>query len=294
MIITKLFGGLGNQMFQYAFGRYLSIKNRCELKFDISWFRNKNAIGTNRKYSLNIFNIDEKFASVKEINKLKYKFNFIPLIKILRLFNKNYNIYKSSYYPEKGSCFNPVIHSLIKKDIYIEGYWQSEKYFMEIQDIIKNDFTIKINPVQNIKKLLNEIKKNNSVSIHIRRGDYITNPVTNKFHGVCSLGYYYEAIKIINKKIKNSVYIIFSDDPGWVKKNFKIKNKSKIIEGNADYDDLRLMQNCKHHITANSSFSWWGAWLAENKNKIIIVPKKWFNDSSKGTGDLLPGSWMKI
>jgi len=283
-------GGLGNQMFQYAFGRYLSLKNKTELKFDIAWFPKSNY---NRKYMLNIFNIDEKFANDSEINTLKYKIQLSYIINLLKKIRKDNILFKKSYFNEKSFNYNPYLAETTLNDAYLDGYWQSEKYFIDIKDIIKKDFTIKIKPDKKIIKILNEIKRENSVSIHVRRGDYIIDTHTNAYHGVCPLEYYQKAVRIIKEKIKNPVYYIFSDDPEWVKNKLKLDIKYKTFEGNNDFDDFRLMQNCKHHITANSSFSWWSAWLSEFEHKIVICPSKWFN-SSINTSDLIPGKWIKI
>ncbi|MBN2544900.1 MAG: alpha-1,2-fucosyltransferase [Spirochaetes bacterium] len=290
MIIVKLMGGLGNQMFQYAFGRFLSLKNETELKFDISWFSKSNY---SRKYMLNIFNIEEKFANNREINRLKYKIKLPFVNNLLKKITKDNILFKKCYFNEKKFNFNANLSIIKLNNAYFEGYWQSEKYFIDIKDIIKKDFIIKIKPDKKIVKFLNKIKNEDSVSIHVRRGDYITNPKTNKYHGVCPLEYYQKAVHIIGDKIKNPVYYIFSDDFESVKKEMKLDIKYKIFEGNNDYDDFRLMQNCRHHITANSSFSWWSAWLSEYNNKIVICPSKWFNETID-TGDLIPQDWIQI
>lgn len=137
----------------------------------------------------------------------------------------------------------------------------------------------------------------NAVSLHVRRGDYVSNLTINQFHGTCSLEYYNQAIAQIAKKVETPHFFVFSDDPEWVKSNLKIDYSITIVDhNNADknYEDIRLMSLCKHHIIANSSFSWWGAWLCRNPNKIVIAPLKWFNDKSINTTDLIPDGWIKI
>lgn len=146
------------------------------------------------------------------------------------------------------------------------------------------------------KIISDEIRKTNSVSLHIRRGDYITSKITNKFHGTCCLGYYKKAMKLINKKVKNPKYFVFSDDIYWVKKNLEIKNAFYVDDnvGDKSYIDMQLMSMCKHNIIANSSFSWWAAWLNNNPNKIVIAPKKWFNDPGMDTTDLISEEWIRF
>jgi len=283
-------GGLGNQMFQYAFGRYLSLKNKTDLKFDISWFSKSNYA---RNYMLYIFNIDEKFAGDSEINRMKYKTENYFIINLLKKLKKDNILYKKTYNNEKKFNFSSKLTKIMINDGYFDGYWQSGKYFSDIKEIIKKDFAIKIQPDKKIIKILNTIKRENSVSIHVRRGDYIINPGTNAYHGVCSLEYYKKAVRIIKEKLKNPIFYLFSDDAEWIKNEFKLDIKYKIPGCNYDYDDFRLMQSCKHHITANSSFSWWSAWLSEYKNKIIICPSKWFNESID-TADLIPENWIQI
>jgi len=271
MIITRLIGGLGNQMFQYAVGRRAAHKHKTELKLDISWFKNPEG-AIKRDYLLNVFNIEEDFASKEEINKLKSKNRGL-----LTLFYKK--ILK------------------INDNTYLEGYWQSEKYFKDIENIIRKEFTFKDKPDAANQKIISRIKNCDSVSIHIRRGDYIFDETTNKYHGVCGLDYYSNSVAMIVKKVKNPYFFIFSDDIKWVKQNLHLKFPCVYVDyniGKKDYEDMRLMSNCQHNIIANSSFSWWGAWLNQYKNKIIIAPKKCFRDKSIDTTDLIPQPWIKI
>jgi hypothetical protein len=176
----------------------------------------------------------------------------------------------------------------------IDGYWQTENYLIDIKDTILNDFQLKL-PLRNeLKEIALKISDSNSVSIHIRRGDYAQDKKTNAHHGTCSLEYYQEAIKLITEKIQNPIFYIFSDDIEWVKENLKINYPKYHVEGNKGFEDMELMKNCKHNIIANSSFSWWAAWLNTNKEKIIIAPKNWLNNPKFDTSDVVPNSWIKI
>ncbi|MFH1677734.1 MAG: alpha-1,2-fucosyltransferase [Patescibacteria group bacterium] len=299
MVIIKLMGGLGNQMFQYAMGRQVAKQNNIELKLDTSSFKIINN-NTPRHYSLNVFNIKENFINQYGIKKIAKHSNLInKIISKIYYLRQKFSLIKikinQNYITEKAFNFDPEILKL-KDDIYLDGYWQSEKYFKDIEDIIRKEFTLKNVFSEEAEKIAEEITAVNSVSLHIRRGDYINNEKTQKYHGSCSLNYYYQAVKKISRKINNPVFFIFSDDIEWVKNNLKLKYPIKFVSGYniKNYEELILMSKCKHNIIANSSFSWWGAWLNNNLNKIVVAPKKWFNDLSININNLIPESWTKI
>jgi hypothetical protein len=200
------------------------------------------------------------------------------------------------YKKEPPLRFDPDFFA-VPDNVYLEGYWQSENYFKTIENAIKSEFTLKEDPDPQNALLSEKILGSNSVSIHIRRGDYVHNPVTFDYHGVCSLEYYHSAIDTIAKKISNPHFYIFSDDSLWVKQNLGINYPHTYVthnQGLKDYMDLWLMKLCRHHIIANSSFSWWGAWLCSNPGKIVIAPKQWFNNPDVNTDDLIPNTWLRL
>ena len=290
MIITKLIGGLGNQMFQYAVGRRAAYVNNAEFKLDITGYENQERM-TKREYALNIFNIKENFVTEKERNKLK-KNSFIW--KVLRKISPILG--NKTYFKEKHFHFDSDILK-ISDNSYLDGYWASEKYFKDIEDIIRKEFTLKDKPDAVNQKMISRIKNCDSVSIHIRRGDYAFDEKTNRYHGECNLNYYLKAIALIAKKVKRPQFFVFSDDIKWAKQNLRLKFPCVYVDhnvGKQDYEDIRLMSYCQHNIIANSSFSWWGAWLNQNPNKIVIAPKKWFRELSINTKDLILQSWIKI
>lgn len=284
-------GGLGNQMFQYAAGRRLVEKLGVKLKLDIEVFKDY----TLRKYELGVFNIQECFATVEEIETLTVAKRGIVEKVLDRLFKRPIRL-PSGYIAEKYFVFDPSILQL-QDQVYLDGYWQSEKYFTEIETVIREEFTIKHPQTDKNKALSDSIKSSDSVSVHIRRGDYVNNPDTNSLHGVCGIDYYQRCIDFIITKVVNPHFFIFSDDPEWVKNNLKIEYESTVVEHNGTekcYEDLLLLSQCKHHIIANSTFSWWGAWLSENPEKIVIAPKKWFKKEDVNTKDLIPEGWIRI
>ena len=293
MIIVKLRGGLGNQMFQYAYGKALSIKTGITVKFDANYYFNEEfqRSDTPRKYLLDKFNTDISLATQEEVNKAN------PLWKkvIRKMKNKIFrytNIYKFSESEFK-----------IKEGNLALGYWQTEKYFKNIESIIRENFTLKnslAESAQKIENLIIQTKKENKVpvSIHVRRSDYVNIKSNKDFFNVCDVEYYKNAFSEITKLINSPVSLfIFSDDTAWVKENLRFPCETYFVseEKNIfDYEEIILMSKCSHNIIANSSFSWWGAWLNPNKNKIIMAPKKWVNDSKIDTSDVTPVEWVTI
>lgn len=290
MIIVRLIGGLGNQMFQYAAGRRAAWYNKTNLKLDISGFGTPQGT-TKRDYSLHIFDISENFATKKEIERLKTtRQNFFVSILSLLNFNKN------SYFKEKYFHFDPEMLK-VPDNTYIEGYWQSPKYFKDVERIIRKEFEFKPRIDRNNLAILKKIKLTPSISIHFRRGDYIRDRKTHQFHGVCGPDYYLRAVKLLIGRISRPHFFLFSDDPGWVKKNFKLKYPAVYVSQarpERDYEVMRLMSNCQHNVIANSAFSWWGAWLNRNPDKIVITPKRWFRDRTINDRDLIPADWIRI
>jgi len=295
MIISWISGGLGNQMFQYALGKVLSHKNAEELFLDLSGYNPfLNTKDSPRNFELDIFKLKYSEASRSAIVRLS---DSNPVINsINNLFKAKINPYPKGYVQESSHGFKSRILEL-QGNIYLRGFWQSEKYFNQYSELIRHDFAFPTPPTGKNKALLLGIDNSNSVSIHVRRGDYVSNQTTNQFHGVCSLAYYRKAIKSIKDKVTNPIFYVFSDDPEWCKDNLTIAEKTTYISHNSgekSWEDMRLMSHCKYNIIANSSFSWWGAWLNDNPTKIVIAPQKWFNDPSIDTQDVIPDSWLKM
>jgi hypothetical protein len=290
MIISKIIGGLGNQMFQYAFGRYLSIQYRTDLKLDLRAFETYDW----RVFELGVFKCQFIEASDKEINFI-LKPRYFPFRKRDYFGFGNQNLVLK----ESSMLFNSKFLN-VKKDTYLSGYWQSEKYFLSIRDILLDDLKFKPTLSESFRILAESILSTpKSVSVHIRRGDYHNNPQVNKIHGVLSTKYYLESMAIIREKLGNPRFYFFSDDIDWVKNEFNQLENAFFIDnnkGNSSFEDMRLMSLCKHNVIANSSFSWWGAWLNQNPNKIVIAPKQWFADPIKNeeAKDIVPESWIKL
>jgi len=263
MIIVKIIGGLGNQLFQYATARAIAYKNNDVFFLDIEGFKNYNL----RKFRLNLLQLYIEFADKKNIYKLR---GYDGLWR--KILNKlNIDIIRpKTYYKEKIFCsFEESVFYF--KNIYLDGYWQNEKYFYDIKNILQKEIVPKKLSLD-AQRYLHQIQKNNSISIHVRRGDYLK---LKHIYKILDTEYYKKAIKIIESKISNPHYFIFSDDIEWCKNNLGIEGT--YVYNTKDIEDLYLMKNCKHNIICNSTFSWWAAWLNENKVKIIITPKIWFS-----------------
>ena len=293
MLILKLQGGLGNQMFQYAFASILAKNNNTTVLLDNSFFnRLKKTLGfTPRIFELAIFKNMYVIASNKKINSFYHLSNFNKVKRKLGLnFPKIYNEPSFNFQEDALS---------IKSPVYINGYFQSFKYLLGHEDFIRQLFSFPIDTLDEInKELLIKIKSTNSIAIHIRRGDYINDVITSQYHGSCSLDYYLEAIKLLTSENNDYTLVFFSDDSDWVKKELNDLPYSKIIVGhNKDgnsWKDMLLMSSCHHNIIANSSFSWWAAWLNINPEKTIVAPKSWFADSDRDTTDLIPSQWIRL
>lgn len=297
MIIVKLIGGLGNQMFQYAAARRLAIRHNTELKLDLSFLENRQEVTTHRVYELKHLNINATIATPHEVAEFtgEYKNRYQATLMRLRRI-AGLAIFHPNVYVEPHFHFDPAVLDA-PDNSYLDGYWQSENYFKDIGNIIQNEFTVITGQGERNRQLAEEIKATESVSIHVRRGDFVSDKATKEFHGVCSLNYYKSAIDRIRSQVRSPHFFVFSDDPEWVKENLELSNPATFMDHNGPdkgYEDLRLMGLCTHHIIANSSFSWWGAWLGTHPSKIVIAPMRWFNDVSINTTDLLPETWMRM
>jgi len=296
MIIIRLTGGLGNQMFQYALARHLSIIKKTECLIDITPY-NWDKL---RVFELNdIFSHKIKIADSKDIEKLlkKHKYSLLNRIK-RKILGGDFPYYLHSTVKEKHFRFDKNILKVSANSILV-GHWQSEKYFLSIKNQIIEYFSFAKEANIYYSQIIKSLSKmENTVSIHVRRSDYLNDKTTLAFHGLCSLEYYENAISYMNSKISQPFYIVISDDIEFCKNNFQNIDNKLFIENNmgADYEDLRLMNLCKHNIIANSSFSWWGAWLNQNPDKIVIAPKQWFanEEMQAQTQDLIPESWIRM
>jgi len=286
MIIVNLKGGTGNQIFQYALGRHLAIKNNDTLKLDVGSLDRANKVGDiYRPLQLDVFNIQKNYATEDEVRRLKYPFGVI---------SKAWRYLSFKLSRDKNTLFYPHVLNW-KGNIYLDGYWQSPLYFDPIRDTLLKELTL-VKPLSApAAAIAAQIKQSTSVSLHARRGDYVKNPRVLYEFGMCSQGYYEAAMKKIETIAPNPTYYVFSDDIEWVKNNLPVGSSAVFVKDPAitDTEELMLMSLCQHNIIANSSFSWWGAWLNQNPHKQVVAPTPWF-DHQAYDPSLIPPSWVTI
>lgn len=292
MIIVKLWGGLGNQMFQYAFAKYLSVKHDTKLKADVTLLNKKISQRKTfvvRNFDLDIFNLSIDVASAEELNKFRWSQHELTNKVLNKFFGKKKGYVLEPHFHFSHGCFAASNNS------YLDGYWQSKKYFSEIDKILREkDFSFKEEIGAEAKTILDLIDNSMAVCVNVRRGDFVTNP----FHGTCSSAYFKEAAEITEKKVPNPHYFVFSDDIDWCEKNLSFNHRTTFVNhiyaGKKFQDYLRLMSACKNFIIPNSSFAWWAVWLCNNPEKLVIAPANWFRDKKINTSDLVPGEWIRI
>jgi hypothetical protein len=289
MIITRLNGGLGNQMFQYAAGRSLALRHKTNLKIDLSWFEHQYPGDTPRSYELDCFSTAMEFSKPKEIPSFSTGL-------ASRIKKKLLPPEVGFVLGERGHEFNKVFDEAPDNCLLV-GFWQSDKYFHNVSAQIRQDFSFV--PILDKFNLATAklIRSCEAVSVHVRRGDYANNQAAKEYHGLAPVNYYRQAIAIIRDSLKNPHFFVFSDDLEWCRKNLQFLDQATFIghnSGKQSYRDIQLMSLCRHHIVANSSFSWWGAWLNPSLDKIVIAPRVWFKDPGTEDRDVIPDSWTKL
>lgn len=280
-MVVELFGGMGNQMFQYAL--FLKLKHLgVDVKYDISEYDREDKL---RKYSLDVFNINTENDSTIEGETL--------LFKIANRLQKNGLIFDEMVGDRVG-YYRPEVFQQ-SKYTRIRGYWQNEMYFSDISDLVRCTYSFDEKKINNKNiELGKQMSSVDSVSVHIRRGDYLDEVNQKIYGGICDEKYYKKAISQIKSLVPGAVLYVFSDDLEWVKENI-IKDDMTLIDWNKEDDswqDMYLMSRCKHHIIANSTFSWWGAWLGNNDDKIVITPNKWF--ANRESTEIICDDWIRI
>lgn len=287
MIVTNLKGGIGNQMFQYALGRKLSLTNKDTFKLDTSGLERANEVGdVYRPYALDAFAITASIATSEEVRPLKHPYG--PFSRLARF-------WQTKVLQQAHVGFEPEVLEGTG-DRYLDGYWQSPKYFEDIRETLLQDFTAK-EPFSPLGQTLHaQMQATESVAMHVRRGDYVSNAKVRNAYGPCSLAYYERAIQEIQERVAVSTWFVFSDDVAWTKANLVLPGDTVYVSGHSirDAEELLLMAACKHNIIANSTFSWWGAWLNRNPGKVVIAPLPWFDTKKDQHKDLIPSTWIRV
>jgi hypothetical protein len=292
MVVVRLSGGLGNQLFQYAMGRYLSFNANTELLLEDSFFFQRSPNLTPRTFELDKFAIQARRTSAEERKALrsytgkiwKRIRRVLPIAGQLR------------YVHEPVGKFLPTARAH-KDQVFLDGYWQSSAYFSGIGDLLRDELQLLLPMSKEDQQIANRMAQVDAISLHVRRGDYLSNPAANKMHGVCSLDYYQKAIKFMAGQLSNPVFFVFSDDLDWVNRNLQIDHPCVYVDHNSSVlavHDLRLMSLAGHHIIANSSFSWWGAWMNPSTSKKVVRPKRWYAGLPSSGDQTCPANWIAL
>jgi len=287
-IISRLMGGLGNQLFQYAAGRALCARHGAELILDDTLLQRRHAAVTQREYALDPYRIRARTVTRQEAalvgRRVGRPWRYFYEIGLLKA--------PFGYYREPHTEYDPKL-SLVSGKFIMEGYWQSERYFADIAEELRRELqpVAPLGPVAGA--CLERIKQRNSVSLHVRRGDYVSVASNAAHYVACDMRYYRSAVAMVAERVPDPVFFVFTDTPQWVTENLSI-NYPMVLVSQPDalpaYDDLRLMSSCAHNIIANSSFSWWGAWLNPNPGKTVVAPLQWYRNDTN-TRDLVPPGW---
>lgn len=293
-VIVRLMGGLGNQLFQYATGYALSKRIGVPLLLDRSFLdaRPSGMDWTPRELELDHFSVPLQFASPEEVRRARRILDK-PLHRVLHKVIPG--LYKWDVLVEPSMRYTPRING-VEAPVYLQGHWQSERYFLEVADELRKDlFVPRLAPDGMNAELSARIKEECTASIHVRRGDYLT-AIGKGHHHSCDAAYYSKAAACLVEEHDVKHFLIFSDDPDQVRNELALPYPHTFVghnTGSSAYWDLFLMEQCAHHIIANSSFSWWGAWLDPSPSKVVIAPDRWFSDPDIPTDDLLPKQWLK-
>ena len=292
MIITRIRGGLGNQLFQYAAGHAASLRHGRPHYLDLRFYDNDK----HRDYGLGRFNISAQVASTemlppaKETELLRYA--------AWKYFGTEPRYVKDMDFVKGLRIMPEFAQHKFTGPAYLAGLWCSECFFDDFASEVRNELTFKDDLSVRGNEVLNQINSRSSVSLHVRRGDFVQNKAVYKRFGVCSIGYYKNALDCLANKIGNEFSVfVFSDDLQWAKENLKFSLEMFFVDaasGRVPHEDLILMAACDHHITSNSTFSWWGAWLDANSKKLVVCPEKWYAARRKRKYEMTPDGWIPL
>lgn len=299
MIVLRLRGGLGNQLFQYAAGKSLALHHRVPLKLDTYYYTHH----PYRTLALDSFRTDYQQANESEIA------SFVGKARLEKLFHKKTNYrYCRRAFGQPYYHFYPDFYQL-PNHVYLSGYWQSERYFRPHASVIRKHFIPRAAPSEQNAHLIDEMRRTESVSLHVRHGDYAQVSSSSHFFTTLDIDYYRSAIQWMQERVGSPRFFLFSDNIDWCRATFTDLNDAVFVDhnqGEDSYWDLWLMAQCRHHIMANSSFSWWGAWLGEHPNKLVVAPRQWFKanryqgrspvypERTYHLQDQLPDEWIRL
>lgn len=284
-VVVRIEGGLGNQLFQYAAGRSLADRLGCELALDLRGL----AENGDRPFQLNLYRIRAGVATPQMLASLPgWRSSRVGRMRS-SLSQRLPSMFSYPVFWPRSFAFDPRFER-ISRPVYLVGYWQSEKYFAWNRQHLLQDIQL-ISPLPTTTPWLDQIRNTCSLALHVRRGDYVTNAAATQFHGLCDLSYYEAAVQEMKNKFPDVHVFVFSDDPDWVRANLRLDVPTYYVDSNPGEVDLELMRYCRHHVVANSSFSWWSAWLSESAGQTVYAPRRWFADAATDTSDVVPARW---
>lgn len=300
MIIVRLLGGMGNQMFQYAAGLALAEARRTVLKLDVSWFREDPAHAAHNRYALSCFNITEQFATEEDIRLCRgVQFTrterwAATLARALRLYQ-----FANAYQPrgrwhiENQETGDPGFAQL-PDGTYLDGMFQSEDYFRPVADLLRAHFSFRYPAAQDVEAMAARIRSGPSAAVHFRRGDYLSNPEFARKLGPLDWNYQRRAVELLRKRQPDATLYLFSDDIETVEREFTPDGPHVFVHCGRPWDKIRLMSLCNHYAVSNSTFCWWGAWLNPSPDKCVIAPHPWFTDPEHTGNRIVPPSWTLL
>lgn len=284
-VVSRITGGLGNQLFQYAMGRALAERHGARLLLDLTHYGVAGA-HTHRGFELGAFNTRFEVASEADlahfrpslIRRMLVRTGLAPLPRVVQ---------------QRGFGFDPEVLGA-KLPVYLDGTWQSEQFFATCSGALRTELTLKDPLLGEAAALATDLRSQASVSVHVRRGDYAHDPKTRDYHGLLGTAYFTAAMQWMLERVPDAHFFVFSDEPQWAREHLRAEAPLTVLPVRTGPEDLLLMAQCRHHIIANSSFSWWGAWLNPSAAKLVVAPQRWFADDTIGTNDLLPASWTRL
>ena len=293
MIVIQIYGGLGNQFFQYAFGRRLAQAKGVPLGLDIAHYQQDRR----RAYGLGHFNIQARPVTPQEALRAQGRAGQSLLARAWRQRHRLLSYYRRRLVIEQRPfVYDPRLLQ-VRSDAYLRGYWQNEKYFAPIGDRLRAELTLKAPLSPASAAMAAEIDRTEAVGVHVRRGDYAEVPITRERHGLVSLEYYQRCARQVLDEHPRSVFYMFSDDPAWVAGNLDLGGPCVLVDHNGperDFEDLYLLSRCRHFIIANSTFSWWAAWLSIWPTKRVFAPSRWQASGPDDPSDIVPAGWQRV
>ena len=303
MIITRLHGGLGNQMFQYAAGLALAELRRTVLKLDVGWFRERAEYEAHNRYALPCFNVTEQFATADEVDRVRgiqltrTERWSVALARVLRLPRYVARMSTQPSHAVERNIASAATFRELPDNTYLDGMWQSEELFSSAADLLRLHFSFRYPAQPAVAALAEQIRRGPSAAVHFRRGDYVTNPAFNREIGVLGLEYYHRAVERLYAEHPNLTLYIFSDDIDAIERDYRPRGPHVFARATRAwhaYDKIRLMSLCDHAIISNSTFAWWGAWLNPNPHKLVFAPDPWLAGDPKQSSRVVPENWKRV